>query len=209
MGVVRQEMRRETGDAMMSYGRGAKRILSYFLMAGGTFLLFLGAHEWLHSRIGQNDIARRFDASTAPPRSIGPQTGDAVAKLVIPRLEAALYVVEGDGPDELSRGPGHLQGTAMPGEDGNCVIAGHRDTHFRILKNIQKGDDIILETSTGKFHYQVQRTEVVSPDNTASLRPTRDGELNLITCYPFFYVGSAPKRFVVQAQLLSSPAAHT
>jgi len=129
------------------------------------------------------------------------QTGDTLAKLIIPRLDAELYVVEGDGPSELRRGPGHLIGTAMPGENGNCVIAGHRDTHFRVLKNIQKGDDIVLQTKTGKYLYRVREMKIVTPDNTSSLQPTSDSELNLITCYPFYYVGSAPRRFVVEARL--------
>ena len=130
-----------------------------------------------------------------------PQLGAAVAKLIIPRLDAELYVVEGDGARELRRGPGHMAGTPMPGQDGNCIIAGHRDTHFRVLKDIRKGDVIVLETGAGQYTYRVSGTQVVSPSNTASLKPTRDAELHLITCYPFYYLGSAPQRFVVQASL--------
>jgi sortase A len=113
-------------------------------------------------------------------------------------------VVEGDGAGELRRGPGHLIGTAMPGGNGNCVIAGHRDTHFRVLKDIRAGDDIVLQTDRGQFLYRVRHTQVVTPNNTSALRPTATAELNLITCYPFHYVGSAPERFVVEAQLAGS-----
>jgi sortase A len=88
----------------------------------------------------------------------------------------------------------------MPGGDGNCVIAGHRDTHFRILRQIRPGDSVILQTAKGRFVYRVNDTEVVSPTNTSPLRPA-PRTLHLITCYPFYYVGSAPKRFVVDAQL--------
>ena len=129
------------------------------------------------------------------------EPGDTIAKLIIPRLDAQLYVVEGDGPRELRRGPGHLSGTALPGGDGNCVIAGHRDTHFRVLKDIRQGDDIVMQTKTGEYRYRVKSIRVVSPNYTEPLRPTQEPELNLITCYPFFYVGSAPKRFVVEARL--------
>ena len=80
------------------------------------------------------------------PRAVRPQPGSAIAKLSIPRLDTQLFVVEGDDDAELRRGPGHLAGTAMPGTDGNCVIAGHRDTHFRVLKDIRKGDLIVLDT---------------------------------------------------------------
>jgi sortase A len=186
----------------------ANKVLSYVLLAAGAVLLFFGAREWLESRFGQSAAERQFDTgSPAQPGGYNPpQLGDAVAKLIIPRLDTELYVVEGDGPNELRRGPGHLMGTAMPGQDGNCVIAGHRDTHFRPLKDIHKGDEIVLDTQNGQYVYRVQSTEVISPENTAPLRPTTDAELNLITCYPFYYVGSAPKRFVVQAHLTGSMA---
>lgn len=184
----------------------SQRLLSYLFISGGVCLLFLGARDLLESRLGQIRAERSFTkvAESAPSpiaAPVIPQRGDAVAKILFPRLDKQLYVFEGDGPSELRRGPGHLQGTAMPGDRGNCVIAGHRDTHFRILKDIQQGDDIVLATSRGEFHYRVTNTRVVLPQNTSALKTTTDSELNLITCYPFYYVGSAPKRFVVRAEL--------
>lgn len=131
------------------------------------------------------------------------QRGDPFAKMIIPRLHSQLYVVEGDHTAELRRGPGHLVGTAMPGGRGNCVIAGHRDTHFRILRDIRKDDLIILETHSGRYTYRVQLITVISPNNLSPLQHSSDAELHLITCYPFSYVGSAPKRFVVQADLVN------
>jgi sortase A len=196
--------------------RQSRRLVGYALIAAGLSLLFLGARDLLESRAGQAEAQREFDniesakPSPFPARSRVntqqmpqpmPPLGDAVAKLIIPRLNTELYVVEGDGAAELRRGPGHMSGTPMPGQDGNCIIAGHRDTHFRVLKDIRKGDAIVLETGAGEFTYRVSDTQVVSPSNTASLRPTRDPELHLITCYPFYYLGSAPQRFVVQARL--------
>lgn len=180
-----------------------RTILSYLMITGGAILLFLGARDFIAWRVDQSNVAHDFGTPIAvTSRSVQlPQRGDAVAKLVIPRLAAQLFVVEGDGARELRRGPGHLTGTAMPGSHGNCVIAGHRDTHFRILKDIRKGDDILLETRNGEYLYRVKSTRVVSPQDTTALQPTSDPHLNLITCYPFFYVGSAPKRFVVEAQL--------
>ena len=94
----------------------------------------------------------------------------------------------------------------MPGAQGNCVIAGHRDTHFRVLKDLRSGDDLILRTPTGQYLYRVKSLKVVSPQDTDSLKPTNDAELNLITCYPFYYAGSAPKRFVVEARLAGAVA---
>ena len=186
-----------------------RRILSILLIASGAALLFLGTREVWESHFGQSDAAREFhEEPVAPPRNSlaaqAPQPGEAMAKLIIPRLDAQLYVVEGDTVRDLRRGPGHLRGTALPGGKGNCVIAGHRDTHFRVLKDIRTGDDIVLQTRAGKFLYRVQKLEVVPPSDTAPLKPTPEPELNLITCYPFYYVGSAPKRFVVEARLAGS-----
>lgn len=188
-----------------------RRILSYLLIASGALLLIRGVRDVWESRAGQSDAAREFqeeNARQAPPPAapavVPPQRGEPLAELVIPRLATELYVVEGDGAKELRRGPGHLQGTAMPGAKGNCVIAGHRDTHFRVLKDLKTGDDLILRTRMGQYLYRVQKLTVVSPSNTEPLRPTHDAQLNLITCYPFYYVGSAPKRFVVEARLAGS-----
>lgn len=188
------------------------QVLSLLLVAGGGILLFQGARIYLESRLGQSEASQQFEVSSpAPsPRSeakwVRPRAGESFAKLMIPRLDAELYVVEGDDSADLRRGPGHLPGTAMPGDGGNCVIAGHRDTHFRVLKDIRKGDDIIIETSRGQFLYRVERTRIVPPTNLGPLQPTAGAELNLITCYPFYYVGSAPKRFVVEAQLAGAVA---
>jgi sortase A len=195
---------------------GFRSLLSILFLSLGGVCLFYGARDFLASRFGQSEAARDFErpvpdnpetrAAAQPepqpaPRVVLIHRGDTLAKLTIPRLDAELYVVEGDGARELRRGPGHLAGTAMPGDDGNCVIAGHRDTHFRVLKDIRAGDDIVLETPAGQFLYRVRRTRVVDPKNTSALQSTDTPELNLITCYPFYYVGSAPERFVVEARL--------
>ena len=193
---------------MLASRRRRRNLVSCALLAGGMVLLFLGARDVFEARLGQMEAERAFEAvdlakpspfhkRAQPPVALG----GAIAKLIIPRLDVELYVMEGDGASELRRGPGHVAGTAMPGQGGNCIIAGHRDTHFRVLKDIRKGDEIILQTRAGKYTYWVNGTEVVSPFNRVSLRPTGDAELHLITCYPFYYLGSAPKRFVVQAQL--------
>jgi sortase A len=180
---------------------GMKRFLSYFLLAAGSVLVFLGARDVIESKFGQTTAARTFDTPAVRAHAPAIHSGDTVAKLSIPRLSAQLYIVEGDDERQLRRGPGHMPGTAMPGARGNSVIAGHRDTHFRVLKDIRKGDDILIETTTGQFLYRVRGTSIVPPSNTASLQPSSATTLHLITCYPFSYVGSAPQRFVVEARL--------
>ena len=192
----------------------ARRFFSYIFIAAAAILLYLGAREFLGSRLGQFKAEREFDKSypsptvrkpemTAPER-FSARPGETIAKLTIPRLSAEVFIVEGDGDAELRLGPGHLSDSAAPGSKGNCIIAGHRDTHFRVLKDIRKGDDILIETHNGQFLYRVKNTKIVSPDNTSALQNTKEAALNLITCYPFYYVGSAPKRFVVEAQLAAA-----
>jgi sortase A len=195
-----------------------KILLSWLLVAGGSYFFFCGAREFLASRTSQQQAAGSWNSSRegsyvdgriVPPGakslSVVPP-GETFARLSIPRLQQVLYVVEGTDHADLRRGPGHLEGTALPGSTGNCVIAGHRDTHFRALKDIHKGDDIQIETAAGNFIYRVSEITIVSPNNTASLKPSRQAVLNLITCYPFYYVGSAPKRFVVHAEMVVSRA---
>jgi sortase A len=169
----------------------------------GIVVFCLGARELVMSVAGQRTAEADFEVHVSADRqqTVPVRDGDIVAKLSIPRLGAELFVVEGAGKKELRRGPGHVTGTAVPGAAGNCVIAGHRDTHFRVLKDIRDDDDIILETAAGKFLYRVRKTEIVKPEDNRAVQDTADPELNLITCYPFYYVGAAPERFVVQARL--------
>jgi len=179
--------------------RRFSRFLSWLLLLGGAAFLYVGARDFLGGIFGQREAAREWRRQQ--PASQGPDMGTAVAKLSIPRLDAAWFVFEGTDQEELRLGPGHMRGTAMPGSAGNCVIAGHRDTHFRVLKDIRKGDEIDVETHTGHFRYQVTGLSIVRPANTEALAPSTHAIMSLITCYPFYYVGPAPKRFVVRAEL--------
>ncbi|MCU1234305.1 MAG: sortase family protein [Candidatus Solibacter sp.] len=186
-----------------------KLLLSCLLLISGTILSIQGLRILLESEVGQTTAARQFRSAAVLPSKPSaerrPPRGDIMALLTIPRLSTELYVMEGDGNSELRRGPGHLADSAMPGSRGNCVIAGHRDTHFRILHEIRKGDDINVRTNSGTFVYRVDSISVVSPSNTTSLRATNRPVLHLVTCYPFYYVGSAPQRLVVEASLASGP----
>jgi sortase A len=188
----------------------------WVLIASGTFLFTSGLLDYVESRSAQREIAQEWVSApilpvptpaatpAAGPRPVRVHSGTAVARLTIPRLNAALYIVEGTDDRDLKRGPGHLTGSVFPGDAGNCVIAGHRDTHFSVLKNIQDGDEVVLERGGHTFHYRVDGMQIVTPDNTESLQPTKDAVLTLITCYPFHYVGAAPKRFIVHAALEDS-----
>ena len=189
-------------------------LASLVLLAGGLYFLLSGARELIWPWLHQKKASRTFPA---PPPAPFPEPGkpsvpkqldhslfhrgDTVAKLEIPRLSGEWYVVEGTDDRDLRLGPGHLPGTAFPGEKGNCVIAGHRDTQFRKLKDIRKGDEIVLTTSIGSNRYRVTGYDIVKPSDTRSIQDTPNAMLNLVTCYPFYYVGSAPKRFIVHAEL--------
>ena len=109
----------------------------------------------------------------------------------------------------LDRGLGHVDGTAQPGTDGNSGIAGHRDGFFRGLKDIATGDLIEIETLQAKDVYRVERTWVVSPKDISVLNPTSTRSLTLITCYPFYFVGSAPQRFIVRATRVADEPLHS
>jgi len=119
--------------------------------------------------------------------------------LRIPRIGLEVAVFEGTEEWTLNRAVGHIEETAAPGAKGNCGIAGHRDGFFRGLKDVQAGDDISLETHEGIQTYRVERTWIVNPEDVTVLDPTPMPALTLVTCYPFYFVGSAPQRYIVRA----------
>ena len=133
----------------------------------------------------------------APP---GPQS--VIGRLEIPRLKLAVMVREGADESTLSRAVGHIPGTALPGYVGNVGLAGHRDTFFRALRNIRADDTIEMQTTAGTYRYVVKSTRIVTPRDVSVLEASGVETLTLVTCYPFYYVGSAPKRFIVHAALL-------
>lgn len=122
-----------------------------------------------------------------------------VAVLRIARLRLEVAVLPGTDDLVLDRAVGHIEDTALPGMDGNSGIAGHRDGFFRVLKDITPGDAIELETLKERQMYLVERTWIVDPEDVSVLDPTPARSLTLVTCYPFYYIGSAPQRFIVRA----------
>jgi sortase A len=142
-------------------------------------------------------------AAAAAGRSI--PIGSAVATLSIPRVRLSTVVLHGSDAKTLRRGPGHLEHTALPGERGNIVIAGHRDTFFRPLRRIQVGDSIVLDSARGRFEYRVSSLRVVKSDDLSVLEQSGEDLLTLITCYPFNLIGSAPDRFVARAFRVADP----
>jgi sortase A len=134
-----------------------------------------------------------------PASSVAVGPGGLIGRIGIPRLDVSAIVVEGTSNKALRRAVGHIAGTALPGQAGNVGIAGHRDTFFRPLRKIQQNDIITLTTLRGEYRYRVVSTKVVSPDDVAVLNPDGTEILTLVTCYPFYFVGPAPDRFIVRA----------
>jgi sortase A len=136
--------------------------------------------------------------SSQPPKP-PLEEGSLVGRIEIPRVGVSAVVLEGSDDTTLRRGVGHIPETALPGV-GNVGLAAHRDSFFRGLKDIRKNDIIRLQTLEGTFRYRVEWTQIVLPEDTQVLRQEGTSELTLVTCYPFYYLGSAPKRFIVRAQ---------
>ena len=125
------------------------------------------------------------------------------ALLRIPSVKLVVPVFEGTSDLNLNRGAGRIEGTARIGETGNVGIAAHRDGFFRVLKDVHVGDTLLLERLTGTDTYRIVSTTIVDPSEVSVLAPTTTQSVTLVTCYPFYYVGSAPRRFIVHAQRIT------
>jgi sortase A len=180
----------------------------YIFITIGALCLCYWASAAVRGGLFQARESRRFneDVKAGPTscrsttKAQGPAEGSTVARLRITDLGVALIVVEGVSQQDLTLGPGHIPGTAAPGGPGNVGIAGHRDTVFRPLRLVRKGQIISLATLRGEDRYLVVSTAVVDPSDTQVLRSTGRDIVTLVTCYPFDFVGRAPKRFIVQAE---------
>jgi sortase A len=142
------------------------------------------------------------DASEAFVSAEDLEEGALIGRIEIPRVGVSAIVLHGIGNKTLRRGVGHIPGTPLPEHGGNFGLAGHRDSFFRALKDIRQDDTIELTTLNGTFEYKVEWTKIVAPQDTYVLEDEGAPSLTLVTCYPFYYVGSAPKRFIVRARRL-------
>ena len=136
---------------------------------------------------------------------INPDPG-LIGRVEIPRLNISAIVREGVDDGTLRNAVGHVPYTALPGHPGNVGIAAHRDTFFRNVRNIRNGDQILMVTPKGTFEYTVDSLKIVMPKDVQVLDPTPEPVITLVTCYPFNYIGSAPKRFIVRARQITTEA---
>ena len=194
----------------------ALRLLETALFAVGVVALGWCVFTLVRSRLDQAGAARELDRKiaasraarnstparrTAAPLRALPAPGSVVGELSIPRLGLSAIAREGTDGATLRVAIGHIPGTALPPDLGNAAFAAHRDTFFRGLGRLHANDVLRLKSPEGTFLYRVAWTRVVGPEATWVLDPQAEGSLTLVTCYPFNYVGPAPKRFVVRASL--------
>ncbi len=177
------------------------RFLEFALLGVAIGCLGIYAYESVEARRFHAEQTAAFEqaakSEVAPTRV---RAGGLVGMLDLPRLQLTTPVVEGDDDRTLQRAVGHLPDTPLPWENGNSALAGHRDGLFRPLKDVKVGDQIRFRTTRDEFRYRVTGTSIVAPDDVSVLEPRSQSTLTLITCYPFYYVGAAPKRFVVHAE---------
>jgi len=188
------------------------RVALYVFVLAGIAALGYCVLVWVDARRFQAAEEQRFLSAlrklpvarpNIPEPPLAVREGAGLGRLEIPRIGVSVMVVEGAGTDDLRKAVGHIPGTALPGQHGNLAIAGHRDTFFRPLRLIQADDVITLRTITGTYRYRVVSTQVVTPQDVQVLYPTKRDTLTLVTCFPFYYVGAAPKRFIVRARRLT------
>jgi sortase A len=184
-------------NARSSAMRRAQRL---FLWAGVVLLGYAGGMT-AYSEAYQRHQSREFERAVSAGEGVAADLheGDLVGKLEVPRIGLSVMVFQGIEEGTLVVGAGHVPGTPLPGAGGNVAIAAHRDTFFRKLKDIEPGDRIRLSIATRTYDYIVRSTGVVDPEDTRPMQSRGEEELTLITCFPFYFVGAAPKRFIVHA----------
>jgi len=203
--VARQPLRR-----ILKWGQRALVACAVLLLG---YYGFVVADAWIFQRRESIDLdgllrdqraaseaTPRLESSISPQGAPPPASDGLIGRIEIPRLLLSVAVVEGTDATTLRRAVGHIPGTALPGQPGNVGLAGHRDTFFRPLKDLRIKDEIQLSTLKGNFNYEVESLRVVDPDNVGVLAPSGENELTMVTCYPFYYVGAAPKRWIVRAR---------
>jgi sortase A len=188
---------------MKAVPRWTQRIL----FAGAAILLgycgFVFADTWVFQHKESSSLERLLHEHVVAGAPVV-VSGGWIGRLQIPRLGLSVMLMEGDGTRTLRRAVGHIPGTPLPGHPGNTALSGHRDTFFRPLRNIRDDDVIVITTLQGEYRYRVMSTRIVAPDNVAVLDPGTGEILTLVTCYPFYFVGAAPNRFIVRAERLAA-----
>jgi sortase A len=187
-------------SAAPSGRRSPRRLSSTALVGCGIVLLLFTLCSYAWMSVEQHKLESRWAASEAMPAD-APDSHNAVTLLNIPKIDLQAAILDGTDRKSLLLAPGHLEETVWPGDAGNAVVAAHRDTFFRRLHELRKGDEVLVRRGGRQFRYAVSNTMIVNPNEVSVLRPSSDTRLTLVTCYPTYYIGPAPKRLVVVATL--------
>lgn len=191
-----------------------RQLISALLSIAGFALLIYVGSEYFTMYHQQKELTARWQqeqqqaqhqavtamtVNTDVPES---QPDPGLTRITSSAIDLDAIVVEGTSHRELRLGPGHIPGTAEPGEPGNAVISAHRDTFFRHIYDLKQGDTVEVQRNGRTYRYAVTSKKIVSPDDVSVLNQTEKPTLTLITCYPIYYIGPAPKRLIVRAQLI-------
>jgi LPXTG-site transpeptidase (sortase) family protein len=176
----------------------------------GLILLVYVGTQYLQMYLQQRSLERQWLAQQQEQVTHNGPTANQIVqmgltRISIPKIDLSAIVVEGTDHHALKLGPGHLIGSPLAGAEGNAVITAHRDTFFRHIVELKKGDRIMVQRDGRTFTYEVAGQKIVKPDEISIVAPTNDNRLTLITCYPTYYIGPAPERLVVTARLVGEP----
>jgi sortase A len=176
----------------------------YFFLVLGLLALGYAGFVFADSHVYQALEMKKFKQAglLSEPHILA--DGEVIGEIQVPRLGLKAIVIQGDSPANLRRAVGHISKSALPGEWGNVAVAGHRDTFFRPLRDIRPGDKITFSTPARGFEYLVESIEIVAPNDIHVFEPSTGHDLTFVTCYPFHFLGPAPKRFIVRARELDA-----
>ena len=178
------------------------KVLTFLLLTAGSLLIGDSLLFYAKGYFGQVLLRKAWNKSLLTNQQSNPwpwAKSGPVGRLKIPEIDFDKVIIEGADDGSMIYGSSHLSGTALPGDNGNCVIAGHRDTFFRRLDELKNGDRLFLEGKNCRGWYRITQIEICNPDDIKWLEPLPMRTLTLITCYPFDFIGSAPKRYVIRA----------
>lgn len=190
--------------------RAALRRMPAALTLLGLILLVYVGSQYAQMYFEQRSLERQWISQQQEQLThAGPTANQIVqmglTRISIPKIDLSAIVVEGTDHHALKLGPGHLVGSAYAGGEGNAVITAHRDTFFRHIVELKKGDQIMVQRDGKTYTYEVSSQRIVKPDDLSVIQPTNDNRLTLITCYPTYYIGPAPERLIVTSKLVGEP----
>ncbi|WP_312093932.1 class D sortase [Niallia sp.] len=180
----------------------SKKLGQLFILIGLLLVLYVFASYRETDTITRQPALQQSRQMTGNLQMVKP--GEKIGAIIIPSKKKSIPVYEGTSAKILEKGAGHYRKSALPGENNNVVLSGHRDTYFRFLKDLAKNDSVILKTSEIDYEYKITKFSIVASNDTTILSPKSRPILTLTTCYPFSFIGNAPKRYIVTAELVKT-----